>query len=306
MSLATDTGHPQYAGTFIPEVWSTNLLVKFYRHTVFGAISNTDYEGEISGYGSKVYIRTVPSITIHDYVKGQDLQIETPESDNVELMIDKGKYFNFKVDDVDKYQSDLELMSLWSDDAGQQMKIQIDSDILADIPADADPANAGATAGAISGDIDLGATGAPVSLDTTNVVDYITYLMQVLDEQDVPETDRAVVLPAWACNRIKRSELKDASLAGDGTSTLRNGRVGMIDRATIYHSNSVSKVTDGTDSVYNIIACHKSALTFASQFTNMETIKSEKSFGDLVRGLNVFGYEVIKPEAMAHLYATPA
>lgn len=303
MSLAVSAPYPQYAGTFIPEVWSTNLLVKFYKSTVFGAIANTDYEGEISAYGDKVYIRTVPSITINDYQKGQDLSYENPTSANVELLIDKGKYFAFGLDHVDKYQSDINLINEWSDDAGQQMKIEIDTSILADIPADAAAANAGATAGAITGAYDLGATGAPIALTKTNMVEYIVDLGTILDEQNVPETDRWVVLPAWACNLIKKSELKDASLSGDGTSMLRNGRVGMIDRFTIYMSNSVATTTDSTFTVYSILAGHKSALTFASQMTEMETLKSEKTFGDLVRGLNVYGYEVIKPEALSHLYA---
>jgi hypothetical protein len=37
--------NPAYAGTFIPVLWSTKLIEKFYASTVLAAISNTDYEG---------------------------------------------------------------------------------------------------------------------------------------------------------------------------------------------------------------------------------------------------------------------
>ena len=44
---------------FIPEVFSKLLQSKFYSASVMPAISNTDYQGEISGQGDKVTIRTV-------------------------------------------------------------------------------------------------------------------------------------------------------------------------------------------------------------------------------------------------------
>ena len=295
---------------FIPEVWSTKLVTKLYEATVLGDIANTDYEGEISAYGDKVYIRTVPDITISDYNKGQDLTYETPESDSVELRIDRGKFFAFGVDSVDKFQSDLDLLNDWSRDASEQMKLAIDRDVLGSIYGDADAANQGAAAGKLSGDINLGATGAPVGLTADNVIDYIVDLGTVLDEQNVPEEGRWLVLPSWMNGLIKKSDIKDASMMGDGTSALRNGRIGMIDRFTCYRSNLVAQSTEtgGSSSVKasHIVAGHKMALTFASQMTEMDTMKNPKRFGELVRGLNVFGFEVIKPEALATLYAYKA
>src|SRR5690606_35786982 len=89
-----------YSGTFIPEIWSGKLIEKFYASTVLAAISNTDYEGEIKGYGDKVIIRTKPTITINDYRADGALTFERPASNIVELLIDKGKYFATILDDV--------------------------------------------------------------------------------------------------------------------------------------------------------------------------------------------------------------
>lgn len=287
---------------FIPELWSPKLQVKFYEATVLAAISNTDYEGEISSYGDKVIIRTTPDIEVYDYERGKDLVYDTPESESTELVIDKGKHFNFTCDDVDKHQSDLNLMDDWSNDASEKMKIAIDRDVLGSVYGDVAATNQGATAGKISGSFNLGAAGAPVSLTKDNIVDYIVDCGTVLDEQDIPEEGRYVVLPSWACNLIKKSELKDASLSGDGESMLRNGRIGMIDSMTVYKSNLLDWTTEGTDKAFHMIAGHKAALTFASQMTKLESMRNPKRFGDLMRGLNIYGFDVIKPEAMVHLY----
>ena len=309
MSLPIANG-PNYSNSganndskFIPELWSSKLLEKFYAATVLAAISNTDYEGEITSYGDKVYIRTVPDIQIYDYEKGKDLTYDTPESPNVELLIDKGKHFNFTADDVDAFQSDLALLDNWSTDASEQMKIAMDRDVLGSIYADVAAENQGTTAGAISGAFNLGEAAAPVALTKANIIDYIVDLGTVLDEQDVPEEGRWLLLPSWACGMVKKSDLKDASLAGDATSIVRNGLLGEIDRFKVYKSNLLAHDTETAGESYHIMAGHKSGLTFASQMTKMETLRNPKRFGDLVRGLNVYGYEMVKPESVSHLYA---
>lgn len=301
------SGGSQPSGIMIPEIWSGKLLVKFYDATVFSDIANTDYEGEIKEQGDTVHIRTTPSITIRDHKMGQALVSEAPMPELVDLLIDKGKYWFFTSDDVQKHQSDYNYVDDWTRDASEQLKISIDTGILADIYADVDSANAGATAGRKSGSFNLGATGSPISLSKTNVIDYIADMGTVLDEQNIPETGRWIVMPPWAINLIKKSDLKDASLAGDGTSIMRNGRIGMIDRFTIYSSNLLAISSDGGSNVTNMVFGHKSALTFASQLIKNEgPMRIEKSFGDYYRGLQVYGYKVIKGTAMGHFYAKKA
>lgn len=301
MPVGAAAGTPQYSGTFVPEIWSGKLLVKFYEACVLADVSNTDYEGEIKNVGDKVIIRTVPDITIRDYTKGQDLVIERPESPNEELLIDKAKYFNFICDDIDKYQTDIALMDSWSTDASDQMKISVETAALADIYADADSDNSGTTAGAISGDINLGTTGSAVALTKVNILDKFVDCGTVLDEQNVPENSRWGIISAWMAGMIKKSDLKDASLAGDGTSILRNGRLGMIDRFTLYSSNLLYSVSD-TNTCFHSLFGQKSALSWAAQMTKMETLRTSRTFGTLMRGLNVYGYEVLKGEALIDLY----
>lgn len=301
MSYPVSAGRPNYSGNFIPEIWSGKLIENFYDATVLAAIANTDYEGEIKNQGDTVNIRTIPNITIRDYVKGQSLVVENPDKPKLQLVIDKGEYFACVEDDIDRVQSDVKLMDMWSKDASEQMKIKIDQRVLTDILPDIAATNKGATAGAVSGAFNLGTTGAPLTVtkdgasSTTSVTDLVVDMGTVLDEANCPEQNRFLIIPARMAGLIKKSELKDASLTGDSQSPLRNGRLGMIDRFTIYVSHNL-KVTSGTK--YSIIAGTKMGFTFASQMTEMETIRSETTFGDIIRGLQVYGYKVVKPEAL--------
>ncbi len=298
MAFAIAPGHPAYSGNFIPEIWAGKLIENFYDATVLSAIANTDYEGSIKAMGDTVNIRTTPEITIRDYVKGQTLVVENPDKPKLQLLIDKGKYFSAVEDDVDKVQSDINLMNAWTTDASEQMKITIDTDVLANYLTDVPAANKGLTAGAVSVGIDLGVASTPNALTTSNVLAEIINHGTVLDEANCPSSDRWMIIPAKMAGLIKQSDLKDASITGDGSSPLRNGRLGMIDRFMLYVSHNLPLSATGPSGEYSILAGHKKGLTFASQMTNMETLRAESTFGNIVRGLQVYGYKVVKPEAL--------
>lgn len=310
MGYPVSPGKPNYSGNFIPEIWSGKLIENFYDATVLASISNTDYEGEIRQYGDTVNIRTTPEITIREYVKGQTLTVENPDKPKLQLLIDKGEYFACVEDDIDKVQSDIKMMDTWSKDASERMKIKIDTRVLTDMLPGIDTLNKGANAGRISGAFNLGTTGSPLTVtkdgasSSTAVVDLLVDMGTVLDEANVPEQDRFVVIPAKMAGLIKKSELKDASLTGDGTTPIRNGRLGMIDRFTVYVSHNLNRSGSGAATKYSIVAGHKMGFTFASQMTNMETLRSESTFGNLIRGLQVYGYKVIKGEALSTAVVT--
>ena len=312
---AGSTASNFYATGFVPEIWSGKLVEKFYNNTVLSAISNTDYEGEIRNQGDKVKIRTKPTVSIKDYRIDGDLEIERPTGNVLELAIDKGKYFALALDDVMEIQSDLNIMSMWADDASQQFKITVDTDVLKGILGQAAAANRGAAAGRISGNINLGVTGTPLSIvanspaaGQVDILDAILRLGQVLDEQNIPEDGRWLVLPVWAATQIKRSELRQAYLTGDAVTPLRNGRIGQVDRFTLYTSNLLPAGVAGglAAGEYAMYAGHAHGLTFASQFTKVETIRSERSFSNTLRGLQVYGYKVVDGIALSQAIITKA
>lgn len=300
---------PAYSGTFIPQLWSGKLNAKFYATTVFGDIANTSYEGEIKNMGDSVVINNIPSISINDYTVGQNLNYEVPAPSKVDLTIDKAKYFGVNVSDVLEHQSKPNLMSMFTDDAANQMRINIDRAVLLAEYNNGAAANKGASAGAISASYNLGTDLAPVALTGSNVVDLVTAFSSVLDEQNVPDTDRFLIIDPAFRRVLMQSDLKAAYLTGDDKSILRNGKIGMIDRFTIYVSNQLPTAAAGQDFAGGalgsalkrraIIAGHKTALTFASQITKVESLQNPNDFGTLVRGLNVFGHKMIKSEAWA-------
>lgn len=264
---------------FIPEVFSKLLQAKFYSKSVLPEISNTDYEGEISGQGDKIVVRTVPAVTINDYAGSITTQELTTAK--VEMLIDKAKYYSFKVDDVLAAQADINMLEGASSDASEGMRIAVETDVLA-------AAVTGATT-----------IGSQTTITAANILENILVLAKTLDELNIPEEGRFIVLSPEFISMLKQSELRQAYLTGDATSPLRNGMVGMVDRFKVFQSNMVYTPGSGADSGYtHVLAGHPKAISFASQFTNTETVRMESTFGDQVRGLKVYGSKVITPDAL--------
>ena len=314
---------PPYTGTFIPTVWAAKLAAKFYAASVYGDIANTDYQGEISGMGDKVVINTAPTITVANYVAGGGVIYQAPTPSAQDLLINKGKYFAFQINDVLEYQAKPNLMDIFATDAAEQMRIAIDANVVYGTFNQAAAANMGATAGVKSGLFNLGTDAAPIALTAGNVLQKILELASVLDEQNVPSEGRWLCIDPLTRTLLMQSNLAQAQFMGDSKSPVRNGLIGEIDRFKVYVTNQLPVGTAGTATPWvsgdgsetsvtttgavlkrrAIIAGHKSAITFASQITKMETVRNTADFGDFIRSLNVYGFKTVAPRAAALLIA---
>ena len=283
MAYSSSSGSFSFAAGeqhFIPEVFSKKLQAKFYAQTILSEVTTNEYEGEISGLGNKVNIRTVPAVTVADY--SGSLSYADVTSGTVELDINKAKSYAFKVDDILRTQADIDFMNAAAEDAAQNMKIAIETDVFANVGAgssltDVNSSEAGTNAG--------------------NILGHILTAGKTLDQNNIPETERFMVIDPATAAIIKNSDLKQAYLTGDAESPLRNGNIGMIDRFTVYVSNNLPSSGSVTTGLYG----HPKAVAYASQMTNTETVRLESSFGDGVRGLSVYGYKVVVPTAIGEI-----
>lgn len=313
------TTSPEYTGSFIPTLWSGKLLAKFYQNTMLSEICNTDYEGELRNQGDTIRIRTAPSITINDYAgAGDTLSTEVPTPIFQDMQINQGKYFSVQTNDVLAQQADMDLMNMFTDDAAKQMKISVEDEVFFNsfVTEGADAANSGATAGALSAAYNLGTDAAPIDTSTANnLLECILRMSATLDEQNVPEDGRWLVMTPFDRQILMRSDIAQANFMGDSSSTIRTGKIGMLDRFTVYVSNLlprgdankelVSGLTDPATGAVNtsaqrrtMIAGTKHACSFAMTISKTEPLRNQNDFGDIVRGLVVYGRKVVKPDAL--------
>lgn len=267
-----------------PTIWSARILAHLDKSFVFGAaFTNRSYEGEIKDAGSTVRILQVGDVAVSDYT-GTLADPDALTDSAINLVIDQQKAFNFQVDDVDARRSVLQLI-----DEGSKRAAQAISDVRDQY--------VGSFHSAISADNAYGTDAAPIVIGfgDNEVSPYTAFLelTQRLDEANVATTDRRIVLPPWFVRGLKTEFGSRASSLGD--TITQNGMAGQVDGVTVYQSNNVANVTGNK---YKVMA-GQPFVTFADAIVKTETLRSQKSFGTIVRGLHVYGAKLTQPRGMA-------
>jgi len=267
-------------GQFAPHIWSGNMLANYYEVAMCMDICNTDFEGEISDIGSKVIIRRDPEVEIYQYYKGMKLETQAVEDEGIEFPIEKGIYYNFPVDDVERRQSDIPWVEKVTSNASIKNKLWIDKQMLSTVYADVPAANIIADA----------------VVNKASAVDFIADVGVKMDEAFIPDDgQRWIIVPHWMKGEIKKNpDFLSAEKMGDDTSILRNGILGTLDRMKVYSTSLLAK-----PGAYDIVlAGHPQAITFATQFVKTEKLRNPNAFGDLVRGLQVYDFMVTQPSLL--------
>lgn len=301
-------GYPQFSNPLNNPIISDEIIEKFYCTSVVPAISNTKYEGEFKKGGDTVIFVTPGRVSVRPYTKDQVLKYDTFEFGTRSICIDKMHYFGLKIDDVDKFNSPMwpKYEAMFKDAAARRFSEMIECDVLGNLPAEAHCKNRGVNAGCSSGSYNLGDTGQPVSITSANVVETLTEMQAVLDEQCIPAEGRWVVIPTALKPVILNSPLGSTYLTGDSVTPLYNGELpGMIAGFKLYVSNFLPRVFDpGVNAwAYNIPFGYQDSLLFATQMEQNETMRDAMSFDTFYRGLQVWGWDILYPETIGNLYA---
>lgn len=271
---------------FIPELWSAKLLTKLETAHVFAApgVINRDWEGEISEAGDTVHLTGVVDPTIGDYTAYTDITVEQVEDTGDTLVIDQAKYFAFEVDDLDKRQAKGDLMPQTAQRAAYKMRDIVDKWV------------AGKMIGGAGSVLD-----AATITDPRNAYEILTDLGTALDEKDVPLEGRFAIVPPRFFNRLRNDDRFMAAGDGAGQTVRANGLIGSAAGFSLRMSNNTPK---GAEGAFNLVAGNDRGFTYAEQILKTEGVRRELRFGDMVKGLHVYGGKVIYPEALATVAVT--
>jgi hypothetical protein len=288
---------------FLPSIYSKKVLNFFRKASVVEAITNTDYAGEISAYGDSVKIIKEPVISVSDYTRGQDTTSTKLTDQEISLVVDSAKAFKFIVDDIETNMSHVNFKEVASSSAAYALKDAYDAAVLttmfAGVSASAPDHIIGADAAA--GTAGVGETTASVDLGSASEVDpldLMARMARLLDDQSVPEENRWFVASPDFYEELSQSGSKLLSVdfnAGQGS--IRNGLVssGKLRGFDMYKSNNVPSVSTATG---QCLGGHISSTATANTILSTEVIRDPSSFGDIVRGLHVYGAKVLRDDAL--------
>jgi len=294
---------------FLPSIYSKKVLNFFRKSSVVEAITNTDYAGEISAYGDSVKIIKEPTITVYDYTRGSDTTSTKLTDQEITLVVDSAKAFKFIVDDIETNMSHVNFKEVASSSAAYSLKDSYDAAVLSTmfsgVSASGPDHVIGADAAAGTGGV--AETTASVDLGVASEVDpldLMARMARLLDDQSVPEENRWFVASPDFYEELSQSSSKLLSVdynAGQGS--IRNGLVssGKLRGFDMYKSNNIPSVSTATG---QCLGGHMSSTATANTILSTEVIRDPSSFGDIVRGLHVYGAKVLRDDAMVKAFYT--
>lgn len=272
--------------SFIPTLWSARLLAHLDARLVFKQLVNTDYEGEIKEMGNAVKIGQIGDVTVKEYT-GADIDAPEELGDASQtLNIDKGRYFNFQVKDIDAAQANVKIMDEAMKRASYALSKYIDQDI-ASLHADA---GVKMLNGAAAYTVGNGA-------GEQDAYDLIVDVGTKMNEGNVPDDGRWIVLPPWYIGMLFKSEWFKQSWQ----NYLQTGQLVVINGISVLMSNHLK--TSGVNTY--IMAGTRAAISYAGQISKVEAYRPENNFSDAIKGLFIYGRKVVQPAALVRVLATP-
>jgi len=254
---------------FIQQIWSKKIQDDLELKCKLVDNCLRDYEGDCK-YAQSVKVLGVGEPTIGDYDGTKDITIEEMSDKGQILTIDQAKYFAFYVDDVDKAQSVPGLAEKYQEKAVHGLAVARDTYVATLIAGAANKTTVTMTEEGFKKGID----DAIVELRERN-----------FDEEGVIE-----VTPAGYA--LFKNHL--ITLSTNNPEYIKKGIVGMYDNMEVIMSNNLK--TPGC-------VRGRKAIAFAGQINEVEALRAEKRFKDIVRGLDTFGAKVIDENRIQVLVA---
>ena len=294
---------------FLPSVFSKKVLNFFRKASVAEAITNTDYSGEISGYGDSVKIIKEPVITVYAYERGADVTQTKLTDVETTLIVDVANAFKFKVDDIETAMSHVNFKEVASSSAAYALRDAFDAGVIAKMIAGVSASSPNHILGSDSAtDLAAGTFDGTGNLDIGfgssehDPLDVMAHMARLLDEQNIPEEGRWFLAPPSFYEQLSQASSKLMSVdfnAGQGS--IRNGLVssGKLRGFDMYKSNNIAATTNAAG---QILAGHISSTATAQTITSTEVLRDPDSFGDICRGLHVYGAKVLRPDALVSAF----
>lgn len=250
---------------FIQTIWSKKIQDDLELKCKLVDNCLRDYEGDCK-HAQSVKILGVGEPTIGAYDGTKDITIEEMSDKGQILTIDQANYFAFYVDDVNQAQSVPGLAEKYQEKAVHGLAVKRDSYVAGLIKAGTNVSTA-------------------TNLTQEAVKDAIDKAIVALRERNFDEEGVIEISPA-VYNVFKNCLI---TLSTNNPELIRKGVVGKYDDFDVIMSNNMAK--DSTHVYCDIRG--KKAIAFAGQINEVEALRAEKRFKDIIRGLDTFGAKTI-------------
>ncbi len=306
MALGTSHVTTTTAATFIPELWSDEIVAAYKSNLVLANLVN-----RMPMTGKKGDTLHIPKPTRGSAsVKAAETQVSLIAGTENDVTVTVNKHYEYSrlIEDIVETQALASLRKFYTDDAGYALAKQVDNDLFALGKSFGDSTDATSWVHSNSFYVDAANGLAAYAVDTVAATDLFSDLalraaIQHLDDNDTPMDGRFLVVPPSVRNTIMGIDRYQSSDFVDGRG-VNNGKIGSLYGVDVYVSSNCPVVETAADNAASAVDTrgailgHKDALVLAEQIgVRSQTQYKQEYLANLFTSDTLYGTAVLRPES---------
>ena len=277
MALGTNHVTGSTAASFIPELWSDEVIAGYKKNLVLAnLVTRMSHVGK---KGDTIHIPSPSRGAANAKAASTEVVLNSPATADIAVLLNKHYEYSTLIEDIVEKQALSSLRRFYTEDAGYALATQVDTDLFALVSA-------------LNGGTQLGGDGGSSSADITDAG--IRKFMLTLDNNDVPMTDRSLVIPPVAkSDMLGIARFTEQAFIGSG-SAIKTGMMGNVYGVEVFVSSACP--TASSDRVG--VMLHKDALVLAEQQgVRSQTQYQQQYLGDLFTADTIYGVKELRDNA---------
>jgi N4-gp56 family major capsid protein len=297
MALGSNHVTNTTAATFIPELWSDEIIAAYKQNLVMAnLVSKMSFKGK---KGDTLHIPKPTRGSAAIKAASTQVTLQAATESEVQVLVNKHYEYSRLIEDITEAQALASLRKFYTGDAGYALAKQVDTDLV----QLGRGVNGGNGTAAYNKAV-LAGDGSTLYVDTTNVGNAITdagirKVIQTLDDADVPMDGRVLVLPPVARNTMMGlARFTEQAFTGEtgGGNTIRNGEIGNVYGVKVYVTSNADTATTTTTRIGMMF--HKDAFVLAEQMgVRSQTQYKQEYLGTLFTSDMLYGVKELRDEA---------
>ena len=283
------------AATFIPELWSDEIIAAYKQNLVLANLVN---KMPMTGKkGDTLHIPKPDRGLANAKTAADTVTIQQTANNEVVVTINKHYEYSRLIEDITEVQALDSLRRFYTDDAGYALALQVDNDLFT---LGKSLGNGNGTSWVHNASYQIGASSVLEAFDDDGAADLGAFddiafrnMIQKLDDQNVPMDNRMLVVPPSIRNVIMGIERYVSSDFVNGRG-VNNGQLGQLYGIDVYVTNNVP--TTGT-AAKGMFLLHKDAFVLAEQMAvRSQTQYKQEFLANLFTADTLYGTKVLREE----------
>lgn len=298
--MALGTGHQTTTtgATFIPELWSDEVIAGYKANLVLGnLVTKINHAGK---KGDTIHIPAPVRGSANAKAANTQVTLQGDTHSEKQVSINKHYEYSVLIEDITEVQALQSLRRFYTDDAGYALATQVDTDLFT-LAEGFQGGTVGGTGASLYEKAVIGGDGTTLytgnSTNATDLTDAgIRAMILKLDNADVPSDNRCMVIPPIAANdMLGINRFTEQQFIGNGDA-IKTGKIGSIYGMDVYVSSNCPSINSDAQRVG--VMMHKDALCLAEQMgVRSQTQYKQEYLGDLFTADTLYGVAELRDNA---------